>query len=196
MPEFHAEPYVYLAGLSHKSALIAWGAFYFRTRSNGAMKIVDDNDLQWVHPPRCDSIGCRSRPFGPASVEVRDDTGALVATALTNETNHVTISGLESDTRYSYFVNVKHERWASGLRWDWDPTTQAMVQSGGARGLGGSGAREVREAGSRGSGARDNQSSRAASENLGVRSCFLHECPISMTLKTSVQKTRSDPQHS
>jgi tartrate-resistant acid phosphatase type 5 len=132
MPEFHAEPYVYLAGLSHKSALIAWGAFYFRTRSNGAMKIVDDNDLQWVHPPRCDSIGCRSRPFGPASVEVRDDTGALVATALTNETNHVTISGLEPDTRYSYAVSVKHERWASGLRWDWDPTTQAMVQSGGS----------------------------------------------------------------
>jgi tartrate-resistant acid phosphatase type 5 len=132
MPEFHAEPYVYLAGLSHKSALIAWGAFYFRTRSNGAMKIVDDNDLQWVHPPRCDSIGCRSRPFGPASVEVRDDTGALVATALTNETNHVTISGLEPDTRYSYFVSVKHERWASGLRWDWDPATQAMVQSGGS----------------------------------------------------------------
>jgi len=130
MPEFHAEPYVYLAGLSHKSALIAWGAFYFRTRSNGAMKIVDDNDLQWVHPPRCDSIGCRSRPFGPAAVEVRDDTGALVATALTNETNHVTISGLKPDTRYSYFVSVKHERWASGLRWDWDPTTQAMVQSG------------------------------------------------------------------
>jgi tartrate-resistant acid phosphatase type 5 len=130
MPEFHAEPYVYLAGLSHKSALIAWGAFYFRTRSNGAMKIVDDNDLQWVHPPRCDSIGCRSRPFGPAAVEVRDDTGALVATALTNETNHVTISGLKPDTRYSYFVSVKHERWASGLRWDWDPATQAMVQSG------------------------------------------------------------------
>ena len=130
MPEFHAEPYVYLAGLSHKSALIAWGAFYFRTRSNGAMKIVDDNDLQWVHPPRCDSIGRRSRPFGPAAVEVRDDTGALVATALTNETNHVTISGLKPDTRYSYFVSVKHERWASGLRWDWDPTTQAMVQSG------------------------------------------------------------------
>jgi hypothetical protein len=26
MPEFHAEPYVYLAGLTHKAALIAWGA--------------------------------------------------------------------------------------------------------------------------------------------------------------------------
>jgi hypothetical protein len=33
VPEFHAEPYIHLAGLSHKSALIAWGAFYFQTRT-------------------------------------------------------------------------------------------------------------------------------------------------------------------
>ena len=32
MPEFHAEPYLYLAGLTHKAALIAWGSFYFRVR--------------------------------------------------------------------------------------------------------------------------------------------------------------------
>ena len=57
MPEFHAEPYVYLAGLSHKSALIAWGAFYFKARSDGRAKLVDDEDLQWVHPPRCESTG-------------------------------------------------------------------------------------------------------------------------------------------
>src|ERR671911_708704 len=82
MPDFHAEPYIYLAGLTHKAALIAWGAFYFRTRSDGRMKIVDDHDLQWVHPPRCDSIGCRSKPFGPAIVEVRDRAGRVVATAL------------------------------------------------------------------------------------------------------------------
>ena len=71
VPEFHAEPYVYLAGLSHKSALIAWGAFYFKVRSDGRAKLVDDEDLQWVHPPRCESIGCRSAPYGPARVEVR-----------------------------------------------------------------------------------------------------------------------------
>ena len=29
MPEFHAEPYLYLAGPTHKAALIAWGGFYF-----------------------------------------------------------------------------------------------------------------------------------------------------------------------
>ena len=78
MPEFHAEPYVYLAGLSHKSALIAWGAFYFRARSDGTSKLVDDDDLQWVHPPRCDSIGCRSKPYGPADVEVRDERVKLL----------------------------------------------------------------------------------------------------------------------
>ena len=131
MPEFHAEPYIYLAGLSHKSALIAWGAFYFRVKSDGRMKIVDDHDLQWVHPPRCDSIGCRSKPFGPAEVEVRDENGAVVATALTNCANHAAISGLKPDTRYIYTVRVKHEPWASGVRWDWDPAAQALQQSGG-----------------------------------------------------------------
>jgi hypothetical protein len=130
VPEFHAEPYIYLAGLSHKSALIAWGAFYFRTRSDGRMKIVDDHDLQWVHPPRCDSIGCRSKPFGPAIVEVRDRAGRVVATALTNETNHVAVSGLDADTVYTYSVQVKHEAWATGVRWDWDPDAQALVPGG------------------------------------------------------------------
>jgi hypothetical protein len=61
MPEFHAEPFVDLAGLSHTTAIIAWGAFYFRARSDGRAKLVDDEDLQWVHPPRCESIGCRSK---------------------------------------------------------------------------------------------------------------------------------------
>ena len=77
MPEFHAEPYVYLAGLSHKSALIAWGAFYFKAHSDGGAKLVDDEDLQWVHPPRRESIGARSAPYGPARVEVRILTARL-----------------------------------------------------------------------------------------------------------------------
>ena len=56
MPEFHSEPYIYLPAVSHKSALIAWGAFYFRTNSKGHWKIIDDDDLKYVHPPRKDSI--------------------------------------------------------------------------------------------------------------------------------------------
>ena len=76
MPEFHAEPYVYLPSVSHKSALIAWGAFYFRTNTRGKWKIVDDEDLKYVHPPRKDSIGAKSAPYGPARVEVYDATGS------------------------------------------------------------------------------------------------------------------------
>ena len=129
MPEFHAEPYVYLAGLSHKSALIAWGAFYFKVRSDGRHKIVDDEDLQWVHPPRCESIGCRSAPYGPARVEVHDESGALEASATTNCANHCAISGLSANTRYRYTVTVKHEIWGQGVRWDWDARAQALVQN-------------------------------------------------------------------
>ena len=62
MPEFHAEPYIYLPAISHKSALVAWGAFCFRVNSSGEMKLVDDSDLKHVHPPRRDTIGARSAP--------------------------------------------------------------------------------------------------------------------------------------
>ena len=50
-----------------------------------------------MHPPRCESIGCRSEPYGPARVEVRDESGALVAEALTNTCNHCAISGLQAE---------------------------------------------------------------------------------------------------
>ncbi len=119
---------MYLAGLSHKSALIAWGAFYFKARSDGRAKLVDDEDLQWVHPPRCDSIGARSAPYGPARVEVRDAVGTLVAEAATNTCNHAAISGLQPNTRYTFSVTVKHELWGGGVRWDWDPRIQGLVQ--------------------------------------------------------------------
>ena len=83
MPEFHSEPYIYLPAVSHKSALIAWGAFYFRTNSKGKWKIVDDDDLKYVHPPRKDSIGAQSAPYGPARVEVYDAPATLVSCAKT-----------------------------------------------------------------------------------------------------------------
>ena len=47
MPEFHQEQYIYLAGLTHKSALITWGAFFFKIKGKSddqRFKLVDDGD--------------------------------------------------------------------------------------------------------------------------------------------------------
>ena len=122
MPDFHAEPYLYLAGLTHKAALIAWGGFYFRVRSRRGgdeWKLVDDSDLDHVHPPRRESIGARSEPFGAARVEVFDASGALVTSAETTTTNHAWVTNLAPDTEYTYRVLVNGEEWGAGERRDW-----------------------------------------------------------------------------
>lgn len=135
MPEFHAEPYLYLAGLTHKAALIAWGGFYFRVRSrrNGdEWKLVDDGDLEHIHPPRRESIGARSEPFGRARVEVFGPSGDPVSFAETTTTNHAWVTGLAPDTEYSYRVFVNGEEWAAGERRDWaaDAEGQGLRASG------------------------------------------------------------------
>jgi tartrate-resistant acid phosphatase type 5 len=132
MPEFHAEPYIYLPALTHKSALVAWGAFYFRVTPKGRWKLIDDVDLKYVHPPRKDSIGAKSAPYGPARVEVYDSSGACVQAANTNASNHCWITGLTPATEYSYRVFVKDEEWARGERWDWSAGDQALVLGGNA----------------------------------------------------------------
>ena len=132
MPEFHAEPYLHLAGVSHTSALITWGAFYFKTRTSHEWKLVDDSDLRYVHPPRRESIGARSDPYGPARVDVYDMQGTLAATAASETTNFCWITNLQPDTRYRYEVTIKNERWGDGERWDWAPgERQGLVQRGG-----------------------------------------------------------------
>lgn len=131
MPEFHAEPYVYLPEVTHRSALVAWGAFYFRVTSKGTWKLVDDDDLRYVHPPRKDSIGACSAPYGPARVEVYDVAGSQVCSAQTEVTNHCWLTGLAADTEYTYKVFVKGEEWAEGERWDWSARDKALVQAGG-----------------------------------------------------------------
>jgi hypothetical protein len=132
MPEFHAEPYLHLAGVTPTSALIAWGAFYFKTRSDKEWKLVEDRDLKHVHPPRRESIGARSAPYGAARVNVYTEDGALAATSSTETTNFCWINGLKPDTRYRYDVIVNDETWAKDERWDWAPgEVQGLVQRGG-----------------------------------------------------------------
>jgi len=132
VPEFHAEPYLHLAGLSHQAALITWGAFYFKTRTHKHWKLVDDRDLRYVHPPRKESIGARSAPYGPARVNVYDANGTLAGSAGTDTTNFCWVNGLSPDTRYRYEVIVNDEMWGSGERWDWTPgESQGLIQNGG-----------------------------------------------------------------
>jgi tartrate-resistant acid phosphatase type 5 len=129
VPEFHAEPYLQIAGVSSTSAIIAWGAFYFRVRTRGAWKLVDDRDLHRVHPPRRETIGVGSAPYGSARVNVFDATGTLAATVRTETTNWCHITGLQPDTRYSYEVTVNDEIWAEGDRYDWQPgSDQGLVK--------------------------------------------------------------------
>lgn len=131
----HFEPYLYLAGLTHKSVLIAWGGFYFNVaRIARDWKLIDDSDLDTVHPPRSSSIGAKSFPYGAARVEVRDETGALAGAGETRTANHVWVSGLAADRVYTYNVFVNGREWAGGPRRDWrveaTPDGQGLVESG------------------------------------------------------------------
>ncbi len=133
MPEFHSEPFLHLAGLTHKSALIAWGAFYFRVKSSdGKFKLVDDSGLKHVHPPRHETIGAKSEPYGDARVEVFDKSDKIVASAATTTENHCWVVGLEPDTEYTYRVIVNDEEWGQGKRREWiaDDNGMGLKQSG------------------------------------------------------------------
>lgn len=136
MPEYHAEPYITLAGVTPHSALISWGGFYFRVRGrDGSFKLVDDSALDKVHPPRRESIGARSEPYGDARVIVYDAlTGAEAATASTTVANHCWLTGLNPDTQYTYKVFVNGEEWAAGERRDWMVAgeRQGLVTAGNA----------------------------------------------------------------
>jgi tartrate-resistant acid phosphatase type 5 len=129
----HFEPYLCVSGLSHKSVLVSWGGFYFKyRREEGEWKVVDDDDLDSVHPPRRSSIGAKSDPYGRARVEVMDAGGAVVAVGETTIANHCFVAGLEPDSEYTYRVVVNGEEWAAGPRRDWALTEgrKGMVESG------------------------------------------------------------------
>src|SRR5512140_1914086 len=81
---------------------------------------------------RCESIGARSEPYGPAEVRVFDAAGNAVVSAVTVTTNWCWIRGLQPEHTYRYEVYVKGEPWARDERWDWRPGgVQGLVQDGG-----------------------------------------------------------------
>jgi tartrate-resistant acid phosphatase type 5 len=133
--EFHREEYLQLADVTHKSAIISWGSFFFRIKDKkGTLKLVDDGDLDHVHPPRSQTIGARSEPYGTAVVTVRDAaTGEVAAVEGTKSANFVRVSGLLPDTEYRYEVTVNDEPWADGELLDW----VVQDEGGGLAALGG-----------------------------------------------------------
>ena len=119
--EFHREEYLQLADVTHKTAIISWGSFFFRIKDKqGTLKLVDDSDLDHVHPPRRQTIGAQSEPYGKAVVTVRNAaTGEVAAVEGTISANYVRITGLIPDTEYIYQVTVNDEPWAEGELLDW-----------------------------------------------------------------------------
>lgn len=132
----HREEYVYLAGLTDNSALVAWGAFFFKVQGGlegGKWKLIKDRDLQKYKKHRVDIdrvnlIGASSKPYAelvgeqaPVEIQVIErDTGAVV-TGFYGRTNHVELQNLKPDTVYAYKVKVNGKEWGGGPLRDWDP---------------------------------------------------------------------------
>lgn len=128
----HFEPFVHLVDVTERSALIAWGGFYLRP-AEGGWVVVDDDELPDGRTTG-GTIGAESPPYGRARVDVFDEDG-VVASASTDECNHVWVEGLEPDHEYRYRITVDGAEWASGELWDW------RLGDGGGGGLAPSGRR-------------------------------------------------------
>jgi len=102
------EPYVQLVDVTGEAALIAWGGFE-----------LAETDGSW-HPQRVgETFGARSRPYGRAEVEILGEDGEVASRAVTDEANHVWVTGLRPATTYRYRVAVDGRPWGAGRRWDW-----------------------------------------------------------------------------
>ena len=102
--------------VTERSALVAWGGYYLRQGDHGWM-VVDDDELPDGRTTG-GTIGVESAPYGRATVDVFDHE-RVVASASTDERNHVWVEGLEPDHEYRYRVMVDGVDWGGGERWDW-----------------------------------------------------------------------------
>ncbi|MDQ3571225.1 MAG: metallophosphoesterase, partial [Actinomycetota bacterium] len=107
---------------------------FFLTQDGGRWRVVDDEELPPGTRRQGGTIGARSAPYGVARVEVLDQSGQVMASATTEDSNHVWVRGLEPDTQYRYRVLVDGEAWAEGERWDW--VLGPEDDPGGPRGVG------------------------------------------------------------
>ena len=120
------EEYLYLAGLTHNSALIAWGAFFFKLKGNpenGKWELIDDDDLDEHKTFRKDLIGASSAPYAAnntaAEVELTEKATGDKQEKLIAGANHAVFTDLRPDTTYTYTVKVNGQQWAGGPLRDW-----------------------------------------------------------------------------
>ena len=142
-PRVHFEEYIYLAEVSDRSALFAWGGFFFFVSADHPTegrdwKLVDDDQLRRVIPPRRTTIGARSEAYDRgrgSKVEVREAaSNQLVAIGATAGLNHCWVSGLTPDTEYTYKVFVDDREWGVEDHYNWavEGGFQGMRKDGGS----------------------------------------------------------------
>ena len=114
----HFEPFVHLVDVTADAALVAWGGFFLEQGEQG-WSVVDDDDLPAGARREGGTIGARSASYGPAVVEVIDEAGRVVSRAVSDDRNHVWLTGLRPDTSYHYRVLVDGRPWLGERHHDW-----------------------------------------------------------------------------
>ncbi len=115
------EEYIYMAGLTHNSAIIAWGKFFF----DDSGKVLDRGAME--------SIGASSVVFAQpfAEVSVRDaTTDEALPPIISAGGNFCLVRGLKADTEYRYVVKIKEgetwRAWGSSQHRIYDPDRRRM----------------------------------------------------------------------
>jgi tartrate-resistant acid phosphatase type 5 len=123
----HREEYLYLADISHNTALIAWGAFYFKLKGHpdtGKWELIDDDDLDDFKTSRTNLIGASSAPYAAtntaAEVELTEKETGNTEKKLIAGANHAVFKGLKPNTTYTYRVIVNSKEWGAGQLRDWE----------------------------------------------------------------------------
>lgn len=94
------EEYIYLAGLTHNTAFLAWGKFFFEDSG----KVMDQGAMETVGA----SSFVFAQPF--AEISVRDAaTDEALPPILAAGGNFCVVRGLKPDTEYRYSIKVKED---------------------------------------------------------------------------------------
>ena len=134
----HFEQYLHLPALTHDSAIVAWGGFYFEVETDDdeeKWKLLEDEKIPDRDPTRPGSIGLNSKLCGPAAeVELINTQSGETRTIFVEDANHAVIRELQPDTEYRYRVavldnNGARTEWAGGPLNNWNSATKRMEQT-------------------------------------------------------------------